>query len=262
MEERIQVEVRVLLQQIRDIKSAAFYPDALLTSGVLNVIASILFGHRMDDEAGDELNKVNRSFLQHVFDITPIDVRPLLRFLPTMRRTWAMSPFIQNQLFRIITRSIETSDEDSFVRYYVNREGSKLDREQLEYIVRDLLLAGTETSTSTLLWASVLLAGRDGQSVQERMWKEIDSLVPRDRLPSLADRSRLPIVDATILEVMRIRTVIPLSLRHWTYRDTTVAGYFIPANTVASNSAGICFTCVSILCCLSGFCYFLLCLHV
>jgi len=242
MEERIQVEVSVLLQQIRDIKSAAFYPETLVTSGVLNVIVSILFGHRMDDEAVDELSKVSHSYLQNIFDCTPLDVCPLLRFLPTMRRNWAMSPFIQNQLFRIITRSIETSDEESFVKYYMNREGSKLDREQLEFIVRDLVLAGTETSTSTLLWALVLLASRDGQSVQERMWKEIDSQVPRDRLPSLADRSHLPIVDATILEMMRVGTVVPLALRHWTSRDTTVGGYFIPANTLASNSAGICFT--------------------
>jgi len=239
MEERIQVEVSLLLQQIRDIKSAAFCPETLLTSGILNVIASILFGHRVEAEGVCELNAVIHGFLRSTFDLLPVDVFPLLRFLPKMRRSLAVSAAFNNHLFRIITRTIEASDEDSFVRYYMNREGSKLDREQLEFIVRDLVLAGTETITSTLLWAIVLLAGRNGQSVQERMWKEIDSQVPRDRLPSLDDRSHLPIVDATILEVMRIRTAVPLALAHWTSRDTTVGGYFIPANTLASNSTGL-----------------------
>jgi len=247
MEERIKAEVSVLLQQVRNVKSAAFCPDTVVASCVLNVIVSILFGHHMDDKAVGELGKAVHSLMHGVFDILPIDMFPLLRFLPKMRHSLAFATGFHNQLFHIIRSSIETSDEDSFVRYYMNREGSNLDREQLEFIVRDFVIAGSETSTSTLQWALVLLAGRDGQCVQERMWKEIDSQVPRDRLPSLADRLHLPFVEATILEVMRIRTVVPLSLRHWTSRDTTVGGYFIPANTMASNSAGICFSSLSFL---------------
>ena len=100
--------------------------------------------------------------------------------------------------------------------------------------MRDFVIAGSETVTSTLQWAFVLLAGRDGQCVQERLWKDIDSQVPRERLPSLADRPRLPFLEATILEVMRIRTVVPL-VTHSTPYDTTVGGYFIPADTVAST---------------------------
>jgi len=241
MEERIQSEVSELLQQVRDVKSAALCPDTAVTSCVLNVIVSILFGHRMDDKAIGELGRVTHSLLHGLSDMFPIDVFPLLLFLPKMHRAFAIATDFHNQLFHIITSSIETADEDSFVRYYMNREGCNLDREQLEYIVRDLIIAGTETSTSTLLWALVLLAGHDGQSVQEHMWKEIDSQVPRGRLPSLADRSHIPFVQATILEVMRIKTVVPLSVRHWTSQDTAVGGYFIPANTMASNSHVICF---------------------
>ena len=239
MEERIQDEVSVLLQKIRNINSAAFCPDAVFTSCVLNVIVSILFGHRLDDKAVGEIGKVSHSFMRCAFDAFPVDLFPWLRFLPTLRRALDAAADVRDKLKRIITSNIETSDEDSFVRCYVNREGRKLDEEQLEYTVRDLIIAGTETSASTLLWSLVLLAGRDGQSVQERMWQEIDSQVPRDRLPSLADRPRLPFVEATILEIMRVRTIVPLSLRHWTSRDTNVGGYFIPANTMVSNYGGL-----------------------
>jgi len=237
MEERIQTEVSVLLQKIRDVKSVAFCPHSAVTSCVLNVIASILFGRRMEDKAVGELGKASHGLLHSIVDIVAVDLLPVLRFLPQMHRAIITSNAFSDQLFDIIRSSIEASDEESFVRYYMNREGSKLDREQLEYIVRDLVLAGTETSTSTLLWAMVLLAGRDGQRVQERLWKEIDSQVPRERLPSLADRSLMPFVEATILEVMRVRTVVPRSLTHQTSCDTTVGGYFIPANTMASISS-------------------------
>ena len=233
MEERIQVEVSVFLQKIRDAKSEAFCPESALMACVLNVTVSILFGRHMEDEPISKVAKLTYEWLHTIFYISSADLFPLLRFLPQMRRGIATAIDLQSQLFDVIRSNIETADEDSFVRYYENREGSKLDREQLEYIARDLFLASSENVSSTLLWAIVLLAGRDGQHVQERLWKEIDSQVPRERLPSLADRPRLPFLDATILEVMRVKTVGPLGLGHWTSCDTTVGGFFIPANTQA-----------------------------
>ena len=241
IEERIQTEVSALLQQVRDAKSATFSPDTAVTLRVLNVIVSIVFGHRMDDRAIGELGEVLRGYLDSGMKLMLLEVFSLFRFLPNMRRNIAIATACHNQLFRSIVSGIETADEDSFVRYYASREGCKLDREQLEFIVRDLIMAGTETSSTTLLWAIVLLVGPGGQSVQERMWKEIDSQVPCDRLPSLADRSQMPFVEAIILEVMRIRTVVPLSVQHCTSQDTTAGGYFIPANTMASNSHTVSF---------------------
>jgi len=242
MEERIQAEVSVLLQQILDVKSLAFCPDNVVMSRVLNVIVSILFGRHMEDKALDELSSVTHEFMYSLTDLFICDMFPVLRFLPKMRRGLATSVAAHDRLLHIVRSNIETSDEDSFVRYYMNREGRKLDREQLEYITRDFVIAGSETVTSTLLWALLLLAGRDGQCIQERLWKEIDSQVPRDRLPSVADHAHMPFLEATIYEVMRVGTVAPLAVSHCTSRDTTVGGYFIPANTMVSYSAVIFYT--------------------
>jgi len=234
MEERIKAEVSVLLQQIQNVKSVAFCPESIVISSVMNVILSILFGNRMKDKAGSEVCKATCGFTHSVLDALAIDLFPVLRFIPKLRRALAVLISFHDQLIRGVRNCIEIAEEESFVRYYMNREGCNLDREQLEYVVRDFVIAGSETVTSTLQWAFVLLAGRDGQCVQERLWKDIDSQVPRERLPSLADRPRLPFLEATILEVMRIRTVVPL-VTHSTPYDTTVGGYFIPADTVAST---------------------------
>jgi cytochrome P450 len=120
-------------------------------------------------------------------------------------------------------------------RYYVDREGSSLDREQLLYIIRDLLIAGTETTTTQILWTIVLLAAtKEGREIQAKMRREIDSVVPRDRLPALDDKSSLPYVEACILEIMRFKTISPLGNMHETKCDTEVNGYFIPAGTMVS----------------------------
>jgi len=122
--------------------------------------------------------------------------------------------------------------EDSFVRCFVEKEGKNLDKTRLKGILRDLASAGTETVANTTLWAIVLLANH--KDVQERLQNEIDSVVPRDRQPSLSDMSKMTYVEATILEIMRYKTVVPLGVPRATLRDTEVGGFFIPKKTQVS----------------------------
>jgi len=46
--------------------------------------------------------------------------------------------------------------------------------------------------------------------------------------------SRLPYVEATILELLRYKTAAPFALGHRTLKDTEVGGYFIPKGTTVS----------------------------
>ena len=118
---------------------------------------------------------------------------------------------------------------ESFISCFGKEEGPEYDRIQLERTLRDLFVAGSDTITNSLEWALILLANHP--SIQARLQEEIDSVVPRDRLPCLEDKSKLPCVEATMMELMRIKTIAPLGLMHHTLRDTEVGGYFIPANT-------------------------------
>ena len=95
------------------------------------------------------------------------------------------------------------------------------------------MLAGFETSATTIRWALALLA--DHPDVQRRLQEEIDSVVPRDRLPSLDDKQKLPYMEAAILEIMRFKTLAPLGVPHITMCDTEVVGHFIPKGTMVSS---------------------------
>jgi len=44
----------------------------------------------------------------------------------------------------------------------------------------------------------------------------------------------LPYVEATILELLRYKTLAPLALPHRTMNDTEIGGYFIPGGTTVS----------------------------
>ena len=44
----------------------------------------------------------------------------------------------------------------------------------------------------------------------------------------------LPYVEATILELLRYKTLFPLAVLHRTLNDTEVGGYFVPEGTTVS----------------------------
>lgn len=199
----------------------------------MNVVVSIIQGYRLDDAAMEDLVKLVHDFIHSSSDAFDTDFIPVLRFVPSYRRALSRAVASNESLFDFINKSIASCSSDSFVQYYVDHEGDALDSEQLSFTVRDLLLAGTETSATTLLWSIIFLA--NNPHVQKKMHQEIDSIVPRDVLPALADEGHLPYVEATICELMRIRTVVPLAVPHQTTCDTKIGDFFISANTTVIN---------------------------
>ncbi|XP_014217776.1 cytochrome P450 18a1 [Copidosoma floridanum] len=94
-------------------------------------------------------------------------------------------------------------------------QGKDHDR-QLQQILGDLFSAGMETVKTTLEWALVLMLHHPeaAKAVQE----ELDQVVGRSRMPALEDLPFLPITEATILEVLRRTSIVPLGTTHATTR--------------------------------------------
>lgn len=119
----------------------------------------------------------------------------------------------------------------------------------------NLFLAGTETTSTTLRYALMLLIkhpdiqGRGpGNTIQrvtfntlmfnhlltassnfvERAQLEIDAVIGRDRCPVMEDRKSLPFTVAVIHEVQRFLDIVPFSVPHYATQDISFRGYTIP----------------------------------
>lgn len=86
----------------------------------------------------------------------------------------------------------------------------------MQQILGDLFSAGMETVKTTLEWAMVLMLHNPeaARAVQE----ELDEVVGRSRQPTMADLAYLPITEATIYEILRRSSVVPLGTTHATTR--------------------------------------------
>ncbi|THV05395.1 cytochrome P450 [Dendrothele bispora CBS 962.96] len=68
--------------------------------------------------------------------------------------------------------------------------------------------------------------------VAKKAQAEIDAVVGSDRLPTLADRSYLPYIEALVKEVFRWNVVTPLAVAHRASQDDFHDGYFIPEGAI------------------------------
>ena len=258
MERRIQAETVELVERARRLRGVAFNPNMLLHTSSTNVIHRILFGQPLDAD-GDRLRYVIDLIRRTSQSYVPeLDFIPALRFLPHFRRRVTTHMQLFEDVIRFLDASAEeclvdgrsssSSDEEtmedcSFVRSYVEAEGPGYDRQQFLCTLRDLFVGGMETSALTLEWGLMLIANHP--DVERRLHEEIDAVISRGdddnddsgdsgRMPSLEDQACMPYVEATILEIMRLKTLLLLSFPYATMRDTTVGGYFVPKDAVVS----------------------------
>ena len=201
----------------------------LTSRSSFRVFSSILFGEAF--LTSDNCQKITDAADQFIVNVGfAIDFAPWLRYLPNFRKN--ISDLVQSQkdMFIGIEKGIESSQsaecETTFVRRFIEIEGPNYDQQDLLYIIRDMCIASGDTVSITLQWAMMELANHP--EIQLRFQKEIDDVVPRDRLTSLDDKPRLPYTEAVILEVMRRHTLTPLFVPHGTLKEAEVLGCYIP----------------------------------
>lgn len=168
-ESGIQTEVDSLISNIQDHGKKSRDIRQTLTIAVCNVTCSIVFGKRYDFSDCDELKNIIASmdkYMRLYTEILIIDFFPALAYLPFFLKNAQESIFkSMNCIHEFIQHFIIEHEaayyigkEDDFIDAFIGRTGEEYDREQLLYIVRDLFIAGTETTTTTLQWAVIYMA--------------------------------------------------------------------------------------------------------
>ncbi|KAJ3598690.1 hypothetical protein NHX12_002195 [Muraenolepis orangiensis] len=186
------------------------------TVAASNVITMLMFEKEYDKESA-ELQRLH-SCLNKIVSlwgspwISALDSFPLLRKLP-------------NRPFSRLLEEVARRDDiiGTLLKEF------KLTDTHLHMATVDLLIGGTETTAAWLNWAVAFLLHRP--QVQSRVYEEMCEVL-EDRYPTYSDRYRLPILSALISEVLRMRPVAPLAVPHRALRDSSIAGYFIPKDTV------------------------------
>nr|XP_055111039.1 cytochrome P450 2C9 isoform X2 [Symphalangus syndactylus] len=106
--------------------------------------------------------------------------------------------------------------------------------ENLVITATDLLGAGTETTSTTLRYALLLLLKHP--EVTAKAQEEIERVIGRNRSPCMQDRGHMPYTDAVVHEVQRYIDLIPTNLPHAVTCDVKFRNYLIPKGTTILTS--------------------------
>jgi len=100
----------------------------------------------------------------------------------------------------------------------------------LKWAASSLFSGGADTSVGAL--STFYLAMSLFPDAQRQAHEEIDRVIGENRLPTLADRGRLPYVSALLNEVYRWRPVVTLGFAHRSTEADTHRGYYIPKGSI------------------------------
>ncbi|XP_055328033.1 LOW QUALITY PROTEIN: cytochrome P450 18a1-like [Paramacrobiotus metropolitanus] len=212
-------------------------------------ISSCVFGltKKFDDADFAENVKIIEEGFQVGELIAPFEFLPLLRRIPVWWKK-VENKMRKNHCFTcqyfsgmIAEKSEEKiSHADSLITIYKEEMARKdsiaashiLSEPQLRQTMTDLFCAGTETVKYSLLWSFLYMAKYP--EIQRAVQKEIDAVYSdKEQLADYDDIINMPFTEATILETMRLRPVLPMGHARATHEAyTSYRGHHIPPNTV------------------------------
>ncbi|XP_042490464.1 demethylepipodophyllotoxin synthase-like [Macadamia integrifolia] len=99
----------------------------------------------------------------------------------------------------------------------------------MNWYLQNMILAGTDTITVTLIWALSLLL--NNQHAMKRAQEELGKHVGRERQVKESDISRLKYLQAIVKETFRLYPAAPLSGPREAMEECIIAGYHVPVGT-------------------------------
>ncbi|XP_061109233.1 steroid 17-alpha-hydroxylase/17,20 lyase [Conger conger] len=237
-------EATSLCSELLRVAGQPLDPATVLMRAVTNVVCALVFGstYQPHDPELKVVMDYNTGIVQTVAKGGLVDIFPWLRIFPNkdltrlkecikLRDQLLNRKLEEHKAAQASYSSEETRDLlDALLKgQQSSGEESSFTDDHVLMIAADAFGAGVETTTTTLLWVLAFLL--HNPEVQDKIHQELDEQIGRDRTPSLADRGRLPYLESTLSEVLRIRPVSPVFIPHVALQDTSIGGHRIHKGT-------------------------------
>ncbi|KAL8220002.1 UNVERIFIED_CONTAM: hypothetical protein K2H54_037600 [Gekko kuhli] len=222
-----------------------FDPVFIISRAVSNVICSVVFGDRF--EYDDEKFLILNRLITERFRVASSPVAQLYNIFPEImekipgphhKGSKCSQEIINFILERIEMRKalLDPCMPQNYIDCFLAKMEQEKQNPETEFCLENLVMttfnlffAGTETISTTLRYGFLLMLKYP--HIQEKIHKEIDRVIGRERMPAGEDRSKMPYMEAVLHEIQRFSDILPMSLPHAVTCDTHFRGYVIPKGT-------------------------------
>ena len=199
-----------------------------------NTIWMLLFGQRLTTENQEFHNTIKMfEYLSQGLTLSNLfEGFPILKKIP-------LGKYLFLELFKKLRDDIIRKQYDEHVRNFnpdkvddlldvFLAEHMHLQRDTIEMIASDMLVAGIDTTKNTMSFLLLYLILNE--DVTAKCSEEIDNILG-GRDVTLSDVNKFHYLNAVLSETMRKSPAAPLAVPHKTLEDTPVMDYIIPQNT-------------------------------
>jgi cytochrome P450 len=242
--EDIQNEIAAYMKELTNYKGKPAEVRTLTNSSVSNIICAIIVGQRFeyDDPFFVNFMHIFNEQVRLLAQTGPLQWFHWLRFLPgdyfngkkIQKNQETLVNYFSDRYIKESAQTLDENNVDNFINAYLiemkkkekNGESTTLDKINLRRVIANLFVAGSETTSTTILWFMLYMI--HNPNVQKKVYKEIEEVVGTAREPTLNDKTKLHYLNAAIMETQRKASIVPLSLVHMCTADVKVRGYTIP----------------------------------
>ncbi|KAM8911941.1 steroid 17-alpha-hydroxylase/17,20 lyase [Lycaon pictus] len=216
---------------------------------VTNIICLICFNtsYKNGDPALEIIKNYNDGILDTLGRDHMIDIFPGLKIFPNktlekMRNCVKMRDDLLNEILEKYKEKFSSDSITNMLDILIqarmnsddNNAGSDRDSKLLSdkhilISIGDIFGAGVETTTSVVKWTVAFLL--HNPQLQKKIQEEIDQNVGFGRIPTMSDRSKLILLEATIREVLRIRPAAPMLIPHKAIVDSSIGEFAVDKGT-------------------------------
>ncbi|XP_041348377.1 steroid 17-alpha-hydroxylase/17,20 lyase-like [Gigantopelta aegis] len=246
LELRMTESLNKVMAVLKDVKEPVD-PNTYSSLVALNILCGVCFDQTfpLDDPVFKKVLALFDEFITSFGNGPLEDIIPPLRLFPTkeMRRLVQLFEEILAILDTFIAEHKKTLSADNIRDFtdlilLAQKEAkddenettmARITDEHVRQTIGDIFGAGINTTRLTLDWAMLYVASHP--KVQSKMHEEVDQVLPKDGTMLMSYRNHLPYTEAVLHEVMRLSSVVPLSLPHTTICDTKIGDYDVPQGT-------------------------------
>jgi len=226
-----------------------FINDVRLAAG--RVIMSTMYGINVDSaedpyivRAEAAMDTISKAVIPGAF---LVDLIPVLKHVPAwfpFTRFHAVGRQGREMIAELVAKPYQYvkdemaagTDVPSFTKDVLTKNELQSERdtdETFEHAVKwaaaSMYAAGQEVISSSVL--NMIMAMAIHRDVLVKAQAELDSVVGRERPPTVDDRDSLPYIHAIVKETLRWHPPLPMDIARASIEDDVYKGYFIPKNT-------------------------------
>ncbi|KAL4591368.1 hypothetical protein LXL04_004327 [Taraxacum kok-saghyz] len=229
-----------------DISEIAFLTEA-------NVLTSMVWENTSDPNSkgsnfGAELQKITSNIVELLGQPNLSDIFPTLAWLDLQGIVKNMKKQLHqlDEIFtsiindRIISNSEKLNDVvghegkkdllQILLELVDQKDATSISITQMKAILLDVMVAGTETTTTLIDWAMAEIM--QNHHIMKRIQEELAEIVGLDNMVEESHLPKLQYLDATIKETFRLHPIVPLILPRSPSQDCIVGGYTIPKGCI------------------------------